>query len=123
MVLGALIDAGLPLEDLRTALGSLAVDRDAVWTERVTRAGITATKFHVRGEPSHDHEAGSHQHGAGSHGHATADSHHHAHRTVAEIHCLISGSALSNTAKTRAKDLFTTLGETEAAIHGTTIDK
>ena len=50
MILGALVDAGVPLDDLRSALGRLAVDRDAVWTERVTRAGITATKFCVRDE-------------------------------------------------------------------------
>ena len=60
MILGALLDAGLSLEDLRRALGSLAIDRDAGWTERVTRAGISATKFHVRGEEvprdhAHDH--------------------------------------------------------------------
>ena len=50
MILGALLDAGLPLDDLRRALGSLAIDRDAVWTERVMRAGVVATKFYVRGE-------------------------------------------------------------------------
>ena len=50
MILGALLDLGLPLEDLRRALGSLAIDPAAVWTERVTRAGVSATKFHVAGE-------------------------------------------------------------------------
>ena len=50
MVVGALIDAGVPLAELRRALGSLAIEPDAVWTERVVRAGISATKFCVRGE-------------------------------------------------------------------------
>jgi uncharacterized protein (DUF111 family) len=50
MILGALIDAGVPLDEVRRALGSLAIDRDTVWTERVSRAGISATKFCVRGE-------------------------------------------------------------------------
>jgi uncharacterized protein (TIGR00299 family) protein len=55
MVLGALIDAGVPLPEVRAALGSLALttaDRngDLVWTERVTRAGLAATKFCVAGE-------------------------------------------------------------------------
>jgi hypothetical protein len=69
MVLGALIDAGVPLAEVRRALGSLAVDPDAVWTEPVVRAGIRATKFCVRGEDSvHTH----------SHGHEP-------HRTLAEI--------------------------------------
>ncbi len=62
MILGALIDAGVPLAAIRGALGSLAIDQDVVWTERVTRAGLSATKFCVRGEdvPSqaHDHQDG-----------------------------------------------------------------
>jgi hypothetical protein len=67
MILGALIDAGTSMADLRAALGRLAIEPDAVWTERVVRAGLTATKLHVRGE------AGAHQ-GQGHHQH-----HHHHH--------------------------------------------
>ena len=37
MVLGALIDLGVTLESVRAALGSLAIDPSAVWTERVLR--------------------------------------------------------------------------------------
>jgi uncharacterized protein (TIGR00299 family) protein len=55
MILGALIDAGVPLESVRGALGSLAIERDVVWTERVNRAGISATRFCVRGEGVQDH--------------------------------------------------------------------
>ncbi len=88
MVLGALIDAGVPLDDVRHALGSLAISADMVWTERVTRAGISATKFCVRGEElpldhaddhghGHDHpHPHTHQHGADeSHQHPSAGSH------------------------------------------------
>ncbi len=110
MILGALLDAGLPIDDLRGALGTLAVDRDAVWTERVTRRGVTATKFHVRGEtPATMH---GHDHG-----------HHHSHRTLAEISRLIDGSSLSAAGRERAKELFAKIGEAEAAIHGTSMDK
>lgn len=144
MILGALLDAGLPLDDLRRALGSLAIGPEAVWTERVTRAGVSATKFHVRGEeppldhahdhPSHGHAKegsprhasdGSHQHAPEpSHRHAEEESHHHgAHRTVAEIGRLIDRSALSAGAKDRAKELFGTLAEAEAAIHATSIEQ
>jgi uncharacterized protein (TIGR00299 family) protein len=139
MILGALLDAGLPLDGLRRALGSLAIDGDAVWTERVTRAGISATKFHVRGEAppldhAHDHEHPSHGHvkeeshrpaKKGSHRPAEEESHLHrgVHRTVGEIGRLIDGSALSMRAKARAKELFATLAEAEAAIHATSIEK
>ena len=40
MILGALLDLGLPLDDLRGALGSLAVDLDGLSAERVLRAGV-----------------------------------------------------------------------------------
>ena len=115
MILGALLDAGLPLDDLRRALGSLAIDREAVWTERVIRAGVSATKFHVRGEEpplphAHDH--------ANEHGHS-----HAAHRTLEEIVSLIEGSALSTPAKNRAKAIFQQLAEAEAAVHETPIER
>ena len=58
MVVGALIDAGVPIAEIRRSLGSLSIDQDAVSVERVTRAGISATKFCVRGEeiPGDTHE-------------------------------------------------------------------
>jgi uncharacterized protein (TIGR00299 family) protein len=144
MVLGALIDAGVSLADIRRALGSLAVSPDSVWTEQVVRAGVRATKFcvvdeepavahahdrshahhhhgqepHAHGAPTHDH---SHGDTRGSHRHQTVD--HHQHRSLAEIEQLIDRSALSARGKARAKDLFLQLGSAEAAIHGTTLEK
>ena len=59
MILGALLDAGLPFEELKRALGSLAVEGWDVSVDRVIKAGITATKFRV-----HEH---AHQ-GSGDHG-------------------------------------------------------
>lgn len=107
MILGALVDAGLPIEDLRRALGTLAVDREALWTERVTRAGVSATKLHVRAECASTDQ----------HGHA------HAHRTLRDIERLIDGSALSAAGKERATALFARLAEAEAGVHGTSPDK
>lgn len=132
MVLGALIDAGIRLDDLRRAFGDLAIAPDAVWTERVTRAGISATKFNVRGEtlpldhadarhPGHVHEHDHpHRHESGSHG---DEPHYHVHRTLTEIARLIDGSRLSAAGKSRAKHLFNVLGQAEAEIHGTTLDR
>jgi uncharacterized protein (TIGR00299 family) protein len=119
MILGSLIDAGVPLAEVRRALGSLAVGPETVWTEQVVRAGIRATKFNVRGEAGqgegHDHE---HEHAA-SHLHSSSEPH----RTLAEIFCLIDRCALSAEAKDRTRQLFTVLGEVEAAIHGTSLDR
>ena len=132
MVLGALIDAGVALEDVRRALGSLAISPATVWTERVTRTGISATKFCVRGEHApldhaHDHDGvrdHGHHHGH-SHApmHADEERHHHVHRSLADINRLIDSSALSRSGKDRAKELFNRLGEAESAIHGTPLDQ
>jgi pyridinium-3,5-bisthiocarboxylic acid mononucleotide nickel chelatase len=136
MVLGALIDAGVKLEDVRRALGSLAISPATVWTERVTRTGITATKFCVKGEHApldhaHDHsrdQGHGHDHGH-HHGHshvhteAHEEKHLQVHRTLADINRLIDGSALSQTGRDRAKELFARLGEAEAAIHGTSLEQ
>ena len=51
MVLGALLDLGLPLDDLTQALGSLAIDHGTIASRRVLRAGVSATKFSLL-EPS-----------------------------------------------------------------------
>jgi len=136
MVLGALIDAGVPLDDIRRALGSLTIDPGMVWTERVTRVGVSATRFCVRGEElkvdhAHDHKGGhAHDHGHPHHhdtppagDHETIHHHHGAHRTLAEIFGLIDGSALAPAGKDRAKALFQRLGEAEAAVHGIPIER
>ena len=142
MVLGALIDAGVALDDVRRALGSLAIDREAVWTDAVMRTGIRATKFCVRGEdqprdhahdhtrhhhdPGHDHEGHPHPHEPHDHApsaHAHETMHHHVHRTLADINRLIDRSALSASGKTKAQELFGRLGAAEAAIHGTALDE
>jgi uncharacterized protein (TIGR00299 family) protein len=116
MVLGALLDAGLPLEELRRALGSLAIDGASVSATRVLRAGVSATKFVAE---EHGHNTHEHDHGHGHDHHH----HHHAHRSLAEISTLIERSALSPAGQSRAKELFYRLGEAEAAIHQVPIDK
>ena len=91
MVIGAFLDAGLPLEDLQAALGSLGLDEGcSVHAERVLRAGVSATKFSVR-ESSTPPPSGAptstvaapraprvHQHGSGS-------PHHHHHEVSAIV--------------------------------------
>ena len=90
MVLGALLDLGLPLEALRAALGSLDIEYGGISAERVLRAGVSATRFRANAEerlahagqvPSPAHrDAASHEHHAhspGSHVHAPDTRHDH----------------------------------------------
>jgi uncharacterized protein (DUF111 family) len=140
MVLGALLDAGLPLDELRAALGSLAIEGASVSVRQVLRAGVSATKFSVHETAdSHNHSHGHghghhhhhdhdhpHEHGHHDHGHSHAPAavaHTHAHRTLKEIHALIDRSALSSPGKARAQQLFQRLAEAEAAIHQVSIDQ
>lgn len=152
MVLGAFLDAGLPLGDLRQALGSLAVSGYSVGTEKVLRAGVSATRFIVHEDgvqpgahdDHHGHAHGhSHEHGqthdarihehahthTDAHGqvHAHAHPHDHAHghrhRSLPEILELVDRSALSKTGKTRAKAMFQRLAEAEARIHQMPIEQ
>ena len=74
MVIGALVDAGLPFDELTRALGSLAMSGYHVHTERVLRAGVSATQFIVHEEGAAAHAAapageGAHHH----HGHSRED--------------------------------------------------
>jgi uncharacterized protein (TIGR00299 family) protein len=102
MVLGALLDAGLPFGELQHALGSLAVSGYEVSAKRVVRAGISATKFVVRD----DGPPGAHPH-----------------RHLSGIFTLIDQSALSPSGRDRAKALFRRLAEAEAAIHDMPVEK
>jgi pyridinium-3,5-bisthiocarboxylic acid mononucleotide nickel chelatase len=141
MVLGALIDAGLPMARLKEALGSLAVDGYHVHAERVLRAGVSATKFMVHEEGAHRSGLGtrdsglaaSHDHHHHHHDHAhhhedrapspESRRHSHEHRSLSEIFGLIDQSALSAAGRDRAKALFLRLAEAEAAIHDMPVEK
>ncbi len=113
MILGALIDAGLPLAELRRALGSLGVDGWDIAADRVVKCGITATKFRV-----HEHALAA-THPAPGTGHPAPHRHYH----LAGIKKRIDQSALSDSARARAKALFDRLADAEAAIHDTPVEK
>jgi uncharacterized protein (TIGR00299 family) protein len=116
MLLAALVDAGLPVEALRTALGSLGVGQ-AIDVTRVMRAGVAAMHLQVREGDAHEH---SHDQ---THGHAHDHPHAHGHRSLHEIKHLIGHSSLSPVGKARAAALFQRIAEAEAAIHNMPVDE
>jgi uncharacterized protein (TIGR00299 family) protein len=122
MLLGALLDAGLPLDALRSALGELGIGHE-VHATRVLRAGVSSIHVEVRatgqtGDRPGDHGHG-HQHG---HGHTHGDGSHD-HRSLAEISHLIGHSSLSEAGKGRAIALFRRIAEAEAAIHQVPVEQ
>jgi uncharacterized protein (TIGR00299 family) protein len=92
MMLGALIDVGVPVEALREALGTLGVGH-RLETSRVVRAGIAATKVDVL---AREEQASGSAHDGHHHAHDDAAHHHHYdHRSLADIRVRIEQSALS----------------------------
>jgi uncharacterized protein (TIGR00299 family) protein len=117
MILGALIDAGLPLDELTRALGSLGVDDWDISAERVVKCGITATKFRVL-EHAHAAQTSSLVASAGQAAHSA-----HRHYHLSGIKKRIDQSALSDAGKARAKKLFDRLADAEASVHNTSVEK
>ncbi len=106
MILGAFLDLGLPLDGLRNALGSLAIEYGEVSADRVSRAGVAATKFRLIEKSEEPSAGGGHKH-------------HHLKHIIAAIR----RSSLSPQGQERASQLFERLAEAEASIHDTPIER
>jgi hypothetical protein len=119
MLLGACLDAGVPLDAVRAALGSLGLDDYDVSATRVLRAGVSATRWVLDERvpagvaPSPEREQ--------VHGHGVAH-HRHPHRHVAGIERLIARSALAPASRDRAIALVRRLASIEADIHQMAIE-
>ena len=99
MMLGALVDAGVGLEPIDAAIGSLGLPDCRLRAEEVRRNGFRATRVIVDHAPEH------------------------AHRHLSQILGLIDGANLSSRQKELARRIFTRLGEAEAKVHGIDIEK
>jgi uncharacterized protein (TIGR00299 family) protein len=122
MILGALIDLGLPIDALKGALGSLAIEYGDVSAERVMRAGVSSTKFRLAPPSLDDPQRASARQaapGAGDAGEGALHRHYH----LKGIVNAIRRSALKPESRDRAVQLFERLAAAEAAIHNTPIEK
>ena len=102
MTLGALLDAGLSLDTLRSELGKLNLSGYSLSSERIVSRGISGTRVVVHlGEQGqrHDH-----------------DEHHGRH--LREVLQLICESNLSEWVKRNSSDIFQRLARAEGAVHG-----
>jgi hypothetical protein len=134
MLLGALIDAGVPAELLQNAAAALGIGAE-LRIRAANRSEIQATKVDVlehgvvaeNGEHEHGHHEHEHHHGDVEHLHGHEHSHErsyveehgHAHgRNWPEIRALISEADLPAPAKKIALRAFELLAEAEAKVHG-----
>jgi len=130
MLLGALLDAGLPQEALSAHLARLPLEGYRLDVRREKRLGIMATRAEViiEGEsPCHDHDHGhghdhphKHEHDH-AHAHAQAQKKPRAHgpsRRLPEIEKLIAGAGLPGRAAEWATAVFRRLAQAEAKVHG-----
>jgi uncharacterized protein (TIGR00299 family) protein len=99
MTLGALIGAGVPLEQLRGELQGLQVPGWQMSAEKVWKNGMSAIYAQVRTEDTSKH------------------------RSLATILEMIQASRLSDGVKERSSAIFRRLGEAEAYVHDAPLEK
>jgi pyridinium-3,5-bisthiocarboxylic acid mononucleotide nickel chelatase len=93
MLLGALVDAGVPLDVLAVAVAALPVEPIRLTTEPVTRHGLGATRVHVH----------------------APDSPHH--RTWPDVRVLLAEAALDPAVRDGALAVFERLAVAEGRVH------
>jgi uncharacterized protein (TIGR00299 family) protein len=93
MLLGALVDAGVPLEVLADAVAALPVEEIRLVPEPVTRHGLGATRVHVH----------------------APDSPHH--RTWPDVRAILAEAALASAVRDGALAVFERLAVAEGRVH------
>ena len=93
MLLGALADAGVPLEVMAAAVAALPVEPVTLRAEATTRHGLGGTRVHVDAPPSTEH------------------------RTWASVRTLLQGAALAPGVRDGALEVFRRLAEAEGRVH------
>ncbi len=133
MIVGALLDLGLPGLDLawlQGGLASLSLGGYELACDRVMRHAVSAAKFRVLFEGvSHEHAAHDHHHhdDHDHHHHHHADEHHHdgghhEHRRHRDIVTMIRAAGLPSGARDLALRIFALLAEAEATVHRVPVD-
>jgi uncharacterized protein (TIGR00299 family) protein len=99
MILGCLLDLGVPLESLSEELAKLKVKNYTLDARKLVKRNISATKLNV--------EVGQEK----------------AHRTYPVIEGIIRESGLNSRIQDQATRIFFRLAEAEARVHGTSLDE
>ncbi|MCX8035624.1 MAG: nickel pincer cofactor biosynthesis protein LarC [Candidatus Sumerlaeia bacterium] len=100
MTLGALVDLGLDVTDLKKGLASLPVEGFDIQAVAVKRQGIRATRVDVSVDESKD-----------------------THRTLGDLYKILDGSQLPERVRARAREAFRRLAEAEAEVHRRPVER
>jgi uncharacterized protein (TIGR00299 family) protein len=100
MALGAVLDAGADVDEVRTLLGRLPISGWRLQQETVQRGGITATRAVV-----------------------TAPEEGQAERSLEDLEAIVDAGRLPDRVADRARRTFRRLAEVEAGIHGVGVDE
>ena len=100
MALGALVDAGVPIDAVAAAVRSMGLDEVEISAESVVKRGFRATQIRIAHPPQH------------------------VHRHMSDIREMLDrGDRLSDSVRRRAMGIFEVIAAAEAKVHGTTVDK
>src|SRR5947209_2138763 len=100
MLLGALVDAGVRLDDLQAGLAGLPISGWTLEASAVQDHGLAGTRVRV-----------------------VLDAVDQPHRGLHDLEAIVAGaSSLPETVRERARAVFQRLAEVEASIHATTVD-
>jgi uncharacterized protein (TIGR00299 family) protein len=100
MCLGALLDAGVPLESMEAVLARLPVRGYRLKAERVLRRGLAATHVEIELDPTERHP----------------------HRGLGDVLDIIERAGLEAPVAERSVAVFRNLAEAEAMVHGTDVE-
>ena len=153
MFIGALLDLGVPFEQLERELRKLHLHDFHLHAARKHKSSIEGVKFdvhthdhahgndhdqhdHEEHDHTHEHDQHEHEHShAHGHSHSHGQSHSHSHththehqhhehgRTYAEIRDLINHSMLSPWVKEKSNAVFARIARAEGKIHGKPADE
>ncbi len=99
MLLGALIDAGAPLDRVQSAVSAVVPGEVALRTSTVHRAGLRALKLDVESQAED-----------------------HPHRSWARIRSMLESAEMPTEVRTTALAAFARLADAEARVHGVSTD-
>ena len=112
MTVAALLDLGATEENLRAELAKLPVDGYEIQVKKIVKSGLLVSDFDVILE----HEVPAHTH---EHSHM----HPHVHRSWAGIEKMLLESDLKPRVKALSLQMFRTVAEAEAKVHGHPVDE